>query len=80
MVGDKLLSSDKKTAVNVVDTDRFQKPCVKLTLDDGSSIVVTEDHRMPTQKNYIKGKWDMNIDNYMVAKDLHRGCFVPKMF
>ena len=79
-VWDKLLSSDKKWYVNVVDVDKFQKECVRVILKDWTDFIVTTDHRIPTQSTYHNWKWDMDIDNYTTAWELKPNeDFVPLM-
>lgn len=79
-VWDKMLSSDKKWFVNVLDVDKFQKECVKVTLKDGTSFIVSKDHRIPTQRTYHNWEWDLDIDNYTTAGNLVPwDDFVPTM-
>lgn len=79
-IWDRLLASDKSGHVNVVDIDKFQKECVKVTLKDWTDFVVTKDHRIPTQSTYHNWSWDMDIDNYTTAENLTPGKdFVPLM-
>lgn len=46
-------------------------PSYKLHFDNGTSIIVSENHRILRPENYHhKTGWDLNEDNYITAKDL----------
>lgn len=79
-VWDKLLASDKTSFTTVKDVEKFQKECVRVKLSDGTSFIVSKDHRIPTQATYRNGKRDMNIDSYKRAENLTPEDFVPTMF
>lgn len=75
-----MLASDKTSFTTVKDVEKFQKECVRVKLSDGTSFIVSKDHRIPTQATYKNGKRDMNIDNYTRAKNLTSKDFVPTMY
>ncbi len=73
---DKLLSSDWIWFVEVIERDDFIKDCVEITLKNWMKKIVSTDHRIPTQNNYINWKRDLNIENYKKAVNLNEKDFL----
>ena len=70
VVWDKLLSSNRKWYVTVIDTEVSKKEANKITLMNWMEKNISFDHRIPTEINYSRDWWDLDIDNYKNASDL----------
>jgi len=62
-IGDEIYGPDGKVAKITAKSEIFNKPMYKLTLEDGRSLKVSEDHinsvmvRLPVKKQFNKGEW-----------------------
>lgn len=62
----------------IISIHRNKTDSVKITLQNGMSIITSTDHRVPTSKNYHNTNWrDLNEDNYTFAKDIKLWDFLP---
>ena len=52
--------------------------CFKITLENGMTMVVSRNHRVPTSINYHNEHgWELNENAYKLAKELQVGDFIP---
>ena len=67
---DKLLASDGKWFVDVIEKEYFKKECVEIELNNWLKKTVSTDHRIPLPENYSRDWRDLDIDNYRRADSL----------
>lgn len=71
VIWDKLLSSDWFWYVTVTEKDEFFKECLEITLTNWMKKTVSTDHRVPTQDNYSRKWWELDIDQYKKAESIN---------
>lgn len=70
IVWDKLLASDKKSSTKVLRVDKNKDTLYKVTLNTWEVLKLTENHRLPTSKNYREWLFDNNEESYSFVSEL----------
>ena len=76
-IWDKLLASDKNNEAKILDIYKWQDKLYKITLDTWEELLLTDKHRLPTQKSYSINWFSEDEDGYTMVKDLRVWDFIP---
>lgn len=76
-IWDKLLSSDKYTTTKILDIYKKEDHIYKVTLNTWEELLLTWEHRLPTEKSFSINWFSKNENDYTMVKDLKVWDFVP---